>query len=233
MSKKQLFCLTYAGGNASFYDQIEEELPGLELVKIEYPGHGARRREAFCESFDELADDALRELEKSYEGGEYALFGYSMGSITVSEVIRKIEQSGNRLPCRVFLAAHEPQTKAELSGFAPDEVDEWVKERTIRFGALPDSLINNKTYWRVYLPLFRADYTLISKYRFEELSIRTRIPATVFYSPTDTKPEDMKQWDKFFDCEFYEYPGTHFFIQQHHKEMADIIAMRMGETHAD
>ncbi len=233
MRNKQVFCLTYAGGSASFYDQIEEELSGLELVKIEYPGHGTRHREALYESIEELADDAFRELEKHYKGGDYALFGYSMGSITVSELVRKIERSEFKLPSRVFLAAHEPQTKAELSAFAPDEVDDWVKKRTIRFGGLPDSLIDNKAYWRVYLPIFRADYTLISKYRFEDLVLHSRVPATVFYSPTDTKPEDMQQWDKFFNCEFYEFSGTHFFIQEHHKEMADIIVMRMGELHAD
>ncbi len=227
MSSKQLFCLTYAGGSASFYDMIEKDLPGIDLVKIEYPGHGNRRREALCESFEELADDAFRELKKHYKGGEYALFGYSMGCITVSELMRRIEQCDLGLPMRVFLAAHEPQTKAELLGFAPDEVDEWVKKRTIRFGALPDSLIDNKTYWRVYLPLFRADYTLISKYRFENLVLKSKTPATVFYSPSDTKPEDMKQWEKFFQCEFYEFSGTHFFIQQYHKKIAEIIASRM------
>lgn len=35
----------------------------------------------------------------------------------------------------------------------------------------------------------------------------------------------MELWEKYFisDCTFYEYKGTHFFIQAHHTEMAEII----------
>ena len=81
----------------------------------------------------------------------------------------------------------------------------------------------------MYLPLFRADYTLISAYRFEELTLKTTVPATVFYSETDTPYDEMRLWTKHFAgvCEFIPYDGSHFFIQQHYREMADVIRDRM------
>lgn len=231
MSKPQLFCFTYAGGNASFFDQIEKDLPGIELVKTEYAGHGVRHKEACYQGFDGLADDVFGQIKQQYSGNDYGLFGYSMGTITLVEVLRRILDAPDiPEPSHVFLAAHKPHTIAELSGFTDDELDEWVKRRTIRFGAVPEKLIDNQSFWRTYLPLYRADYSIIAKYRFEDLNLRTTIPATIFYSEEDTPREEIELWKKYFigDCEYCEYTGTHFFIQDHHLEMGEIIASRMN-----
>lgn len=171
--KTQIFCFSYAGGSAAFFDTISADLPQLELIKLEYPGHGTRHKEVCCSSFDELAEEMLRDLKAAYCGGDYALFGYSMGSITLVEVLRRILSDAEMLPPRrVFLAAHEPMTKFfKLED--PAHLDEWVKERTIRFGALPEKLIHNQSFWRMYLPLYRADYAMIGDYRFEDLDLKT------------------------------------------------------------
>ena len=230
MSRPQLFCFTHAGGNAAFFEGIEKELPELELVKPEYAGHGARYREPFYQEYNELADDVYQIVKEQYAGGDYALFGYSMGSISLVEVLKRIVSDPEmNEPLRVFLAAHEPHSKAELIGFTEDEQDEWVKDRTIRFGEVPKVLLNNKSFWRMYLPVYRADYSIIGKYSFEDLSLRTLIPATVFYSETDTPRTEMELWKRYFtgECEFIQYEGTHFFIRDHHSEMADVIRTRM------
>lgn len=237
MSKPQLFCFTYAGGNASFFDLIEKDLSGFELVKLEYAGHGARHKEPCCKNFNELSEDVYCHLKECYSGGDYALFGYSMGTITLVETLKKIlDDPGMKAPFHVFLAAHEPHSKMELSGFTAEESDEWVKGRTIRFGAVPEKLQNNKSFWRMYLPLYRADYSMIGKYKFEDLALCTAIPATVFYSETDTPREEMELWRKYFtgECAYHEFPGKHFFIQEHHNDMARIMDSRIrrqGEDH--
>ena len=89
MSKPQIFCYTYAGGNASFFEAIEKDLPAFELVKPDYAGHGARRKEPFYRDFTELADDLFARFRAEYAGVEYALFGYSMGAITVNRTPRR------------------------------------------------------------------------------------------------------------------------------------------------
>lgn len=230
-NKKQIFCFTYAGGNASFFDSITSDLPEYEVVSFEYSGHGTRHREPLYSSFDELADDLFWQFKQKYKGGEYALFGYSMGTISLVEVLRRImEENDTQLPGHIFLAAHEPLTKAEYVGYTNDEMDAWVKDRTIQFGTVPEKLLNNKSFWRMYLPLYRADYSIIGKYRFEDLNLRTDIPAAIFYSETDTPLKDMKLWKNILvgDCKYFRFDGSHFFIQQHHKEMADIIRNRMS-----
>jgi len=230
MSRPQLFCFTYAGGNASFFDTIEKDMPGIELIKSEYSGHGTRHKEKFYSNFEKLADDIYDRVKGQYSGGTYALFGYSMGTIALVEILKKIiSDTEMSEPVHIFLAAHEPHSKAELTGFANDELDERIKERTISFGAVPEKLINNRSFWRMYLPIYRADYSMIGKYKFEELNIRSAIPTTVFYSETDTPRSEIELWKKYFvgECSFHAYDGNHFFICEHHEEMARIICSEM------
>lgn len=227
MNNSQLFCFTHAGGTSTFFDEIEMDLSGIEVVKLEYSGHGDRHKEPFYASFTELADDMFEKIKKQYNGGNYGLFGYSMGSITLVEVLKRIVKSEMKLPSNIFLAAHEPNVKNELLTYSENEVDEWVKNRTIWFGAVPEKLINNKVFWRTYLPIYRADYKLIGNYDFQNLNITSDVPATVFYSQTDTLFESMKKWERFFPCDFHQFSGNHFFIYQHHEEMAGIIKAKL------
>ena len=90
MPDKQIFCFTYAGGNATFFDEIDKDLSEFELVKMEYSGHGTRHKEPLYASFDELADDMYAMLKSKYNGSAYALFGYSMGTITLVEILKRI-----------------------------------------------------------------------------------------------------------------------------------------------
>lgn len=232
MCDMQLFCFTYAGGTASFFDTIEKELDGIEVVKFEYSGHGTRHREPLLYSFDSLSADIYGKLKEQYKGGAYALFGYSMGTITLVEILKRILNDPEiGLPRRVFLAAHEPHSKTELSDFSPDVLsDEWVKKKTVAFGAVPDQLVNNNSFWRFYLPLYRADYCIIGNYKFEQLELKTNVPATIFYSETDTPRKEMELWKNYFsgECDYCCFEGKHFFIQQHYKEMADIIQKRLN-----
>lgn len=229
-NKPQLFCFTYAGGTSAFFDDVEKDLAQLDVVKLEYAGHGERHKEKFYQDFDQLADDMLCEVKNRYTGGTYAFFGYSMGSIALVEVLKRIIDSGESQPANVFLAAHEPHTNSVLMGYTDDEMDEWVKQRTIKFGAIPNVLLNNRTFWRTYLPVYRADYSIIGKYEFEKLELKTQIPAAVFYSETDTPLTEMKQWSQYFtgNCDYYQFPGSHFFIREHHAEIAEIVLEKIG-----
>lgn len=229
----KLFCLTYAGGNSSFFDNLKEELSlEIEVIAFEYSGHATRHKEPFYKDFNELAKDAYCFIKCNLKPNEeYAIFGYSMGCISAVELLKEIY--GNKEICapkHIFLAAHEPSTNRFLSGFSDSEADEIIKERTLKFGGIPKELINNNSFWRVYMPVYKTDYTLISNYDFDNLQVFDRIPATVFYSEEDTPFSTVEDWKKYFleGCSFVEYSGKHFFINEHYKEMAEIIRERLA-----
>lgn len=234
MSTNCLFCFPYAGGNADFYNDIEKYISrDIEVVKMEYPGHGSRHKESFCNDFYELADDLIPRMKDKLRDSnfsDYSLFGYSMGSIVVSVIIdRIIQDSDLPLPKHIFLAAHEPMSRSELSDYSENELDEYIKSRTLKFGDVPEKLVNNRVFWKVYLPVYRADFSMIGKYDFGTLPRNIEIPATVFYSETDTPFRSIMGWkDHFTNCEFIRYEGSHFFIRSHYEEMADIINGQIG-----
>lgn len=228
----QLFCFPYAGGTGDFFSCLTPWLPGsIELVKLEYAGHGVRRREPLCQSFSQLADDLYAALKSLYQPcGDYALFGYSMGSVAAVEVLVRILRDGQLPPpARVFLAAHGPSAKGELLNFQESEAEEWVKRRTIALGGIPEKLRENQTFWRVYLPLYRADFTLITNYDFSKLTLACEIPLTALYGSQDLLSQEMEVWRGYFqgECEFVEFEGNHFFITEHCQEAAELIAKRL------
>lgn len=227
----QLFCFTYAGGTAAFYEELESVCEGIEFVKLEYPGHGHRRKEALKETIREVAKDLYEQICAAYTGEAYALMGYSMGSIVAFEMVQIIMRE-NVLPKprHIFLAAHIPSKMTTVDGLSESELLDYAKKRTIVFGGVPKELQNNQTFWRIYLPLYIADYKMIGRYEFDGLEFTSDIPVTIFYSVEDTPRHDMERWKKFFvgECEMVEYTGTHFFLNEHTKEMAEVIKQQIG-----
>ena len=64
MGKKQLFCIPYAGGNASFFNNLKKYLEdSVEVYNLEYSGHGARRREPFYRDFKELLAEVKEQIK--------------------------------------------------------------------------------------------------------------------------------------------------------------------------
>lgn len=227
----QLFCFSYAGGTASFFTELEKDCDNkIEFVKLEYPGHGDRRKETLCESFDEITADLYSRIKDKLTSTEYALLGYSMGSIAVFDMLRTIESKGEIYPPRyVFLASHEPNVEVEMLSRNEEEIDAYVRARTIAFGGIPERLLDNKSFWRTYLPIYKADYYMINKYDFHKTAYLSKVPATVFYSESDISSDLIKGWNAFFvnGCDYVQYAGGHFFINEHHKEMAQQIIERL------
>lgn len=227
----QLFCFTHAGGSGAFFTPLEQALgPQIEVVKLEYPGHGTRHKEPLCQSFEQAANDLCGRIKANYDGGVYGLFGYSMGSICATECLKTLlKDTELPEPSHIFLAAHEPRTIITTANCPPEEQEEYLRRRTIRFGGIPEKLLHNDSFWRMYLPIYRADYSMIEKYDFDHLELKTTIPATCFYSETDTPLEEMKKWGRYYvgQCEFVQYDGSHFFIKEHLNEIANVILDRL------
>lgn len=235
VDKILVICFPFAGGTSRFFDILEEDLPNhIELVKLEYSGHGDRIRAPLYKSFDELAADLypqICDLLSRRVWCKFALLGYSMGCISAFAVLQKmIKEESPHLPVHVFFAAHPPKQLLEIQSMQGDILIDWVKKRTISYGAVPNELIHNRAFWSLYLPIYIADYKMISVYDLEHIRFTCDIPMTVFYVEEDTPLEDMKQWMKYFTgaVRFVKYEGTHFFIQQHHRDMMRIICSHLN-----
>lgn len=229
----KLFCFTYAGGTALFYDELKELLIpyGIEIRAIDYAGHGCRRSEKQYGNFDDLAHDLYKVVINEISGNEdYAFMGYSMGTISAVEVLKLlVKESDCKLPVHIFLAAHEPTTKKEMLDLDVKLSDENIKKHVMMFGGVPEKLLKNEVFWRTYLPLYKNDFRLIWNYDFNKLNLKLDIPATIFFSEEDTPIDEMHGWNEYFvnRNEYHRFEGNHFFIKKHCKEMAEVIVKNL------
>ena len=225
----KLFCLTHAGGTVDFYKELKDtdNLNNFLIIPLEYSGHGSRRLEVSYKNFNEITADMINLIKQNNSGNEaYAIMGYSMGCIVVAEIVQSLIQSKCiELPQHVFLAAHSPSPKKELTKINEYTSDDYIKQCTIMLGGIPKILFDNNVFWRMYLPLYKNDFHLILSYDFEQMNFKTDISATIFYSEEDTPYSEVCGWDKYFiGTNFYfGFEGNHFFIKDHYDEISEII----------
>ena len=62
-NKKILFCFTFAGGTAAFYERLIQRIqPDVEVICFDYSGHGKRYKEKLPSDFEEVANDFYLEI---------------------------------------------------------------------------------------------------------------------------------------------------------------------------
>ena len=241
MRKVQLFCIPYAGGMADSFKELAEllVLPAecesaaeteILPVPLEYAGHGTRKTEPFYADFDDMTEDIARQIRERREPGcEFALLGYSMGSIAAYEILEKNLLGED--PCHIFVAAHEaPDVHWECKAYEQMKDEEFM-ERMISFGGFPNfewKLLQNRFFRRLVFMPIREDYRLLSIYRMKR-QIKLPAPATMIYSPQDIETEKIHSWDKFADgeMEYVELGRNHFFLKEHAQELAEILRKRV------
>ncbi|MCU5680699.1 thioesterase domain-containing protein [Bacillus wiedmannii] len=82
MEKIKLFCLPYAGGSASMYYQLKGYMHKIvDVIPIEYSGHGERISENYYASFKNMVDDIASKIIDYLDDDQFSILGYSMGSL--------------------------------------------------------------------------------------------------------------------------------------------------------
>ncbi|MEK7017057.1 thioesterase II family protein [Bacillus sp. FSL R9-9410] len=91
MEKIKLFCLPYAGGSASMYYQLKGYMHKIvDVIPIEYSGHGERISENYYASFKNMVDDIASKIIDYLDDDQFSILGYSMGSLVAFEVYYEI-----------------------------------------------------------------------------------------------------------------------------------------------
>lgn len=221
----QIFCFTYAGGNTSFFKIFEKKLNNnFKLISFDYAGHGLRFKENFYKDFNELAENLYNKLKNNITG-DYCLLGYSMGSLALVSILELIIKKHEiSLPKKAFMFAHEPMKKRELLDYRENEIDDFIKKHILTFGGIPEKLINNDLFWRTYLPIYKADFSILNKFDFQ-WNFQTDVECNIFYSETDSPLKKMKKWKDIFigEINFYKFNGNHFFIYDNIEKICKII----------
>jgi surfactin synthase thioesterase subunit/acyl carrier protein len=232
-SRVRLFCFPYAGGGASIFRDWANALPSeIELCPIQLPGREERLQEALFTDLSSLVDALLPAL-RPYLDKPFALFGHSMGAMIGYEVARQLQMQHAPEPVHLFVssraAPHWVRTAAPLRDLPARS---FMDELQRLYGAVPDVIRQHAELQDVFLPILRADVTLLETHTYvpgESLNCSI----AVFGGERDPSvtQEALAAWREHTRVSFTQhlFPGDHFYINHAWEALAAIIAQELTQ----
>jgi len=230
-ARVRLFCFPYAGGGASIYRTWSEHiLPEIEICPLQLPGRENRLTE---KQFPEvpLLIDALAAVLLPYLDMPYAFFGHSMGAILCFELARHLRRtSPGSDPIHLFVSGRRAPQLPDLDPPTSHLPEVEFIEELRRLGGTPEEVLQHEELLQLLLPLLRADFALVEKYRYKQEN-RLSCPITAFGGLQDESvPRDAilawrEQTSSSFRSRFF--PGGHFFLHKERSSLLQVIAQEL------
>ncbi|MGB3442823.1 MAG: MupA/Atu3671 family FMN-dependent luciferase-like monooxygenase [Actinophytocola sp.] len=234
----RLFCLPYAGGNATAFRHWQRLLaPHVEVVPVRLPGRLGRLAEPPFTRMPDLVA-ALSEAMFPLLDRPYALFGVSMGAHVAFETARVLT-ARSRPPVRLFVASYpSPSSVIDRdsgSGSGEDLPDAEFAARLEELGAIPPQVLRDEELMRLLLPSVRADFAVTGNH-VDDGAVLTGVPVTAIHGVDDraVDADDMRRWaDKTGDdFEFTQVDGDHFFVHSHESTLFTLLRDRLARKGA-
>jgi medium-chain acyl-[acyl-carrier-protein] hydrolase len=211
----RLFCFPYAGGSAQVFRRWQPHLPQeIVLSLVHLPGRASRINEpAFAQltpMVGEIADAIVSEPH-----ADFAFWGHSMGAMISFELARELRRRGHAGPVGLIVSG---RSAPQIPDADPPKYDlpeqEFIAELK-RLNGTPRELLDDPELMALFLPILRADFELVDKYRYED-GEPLACPFYVYGGLQDTHvpAKDLSAWQRqtTATCTVRLFPGDHFFI---------------------
>lgn len=228
MEKIKLFCLPYAGGSAIVYMTWKKFLDHkIELRPIELAGRGRRFSEPLYQNIEEAVTDIYHQISKELDGSPYALYGHSMGTILVYELLRRIREYKHQEPMHAFFSGRYPPFVYDKKEFIHKLPDHEFMMKIYEHGGTNEEILKNKELLDIFLPVLKADYKIVELYKHCNDILKLDCSITVLNGSRDNYVEEMdiQRWEECTkkQCKFYTFDDGHFFINTYKQDIAGII----------
>ncbi|MGM7721819.1 thioesterase II family protein [Metabacillus sp. Hm71] len=232
MRKLVLFCFPYAGGSGAIFHHWSKYLhPSIELCPIDYAGRGKRFQESFYQNMNEAIDDLFDVVHPFISKNHYSFFGHSLGGLIAYELCKKVASESCRPPEHLFLSGIKApnQLRKKKIHHLPEKE---FKEELLELNGTPLEVLNNQELMNLFIPVLRSDFKLIEEYEGDQVRAKINTSITALYGDKDNMSRnDMMKWRDFTakDSRIICYPGGHFFIREHYKEIIKLINCTLAE----
>jgi len=226
----RLFCFPYAGGSAMVYRSWAEKLPdNVELVAIQLPGRGSRRKEQPLSKLSELVELLGLALAGSLNK-RFAFFGHSMGALVAFELARLLRREGRALPIHMFISGRSaPQLNRCHAPLYNLPASELLKEITELDGT-PRELLEHPELMELMLPLLRADFSICDTYEYTDAEpLACPISAFGGFQDTGVPRENLEAWREQTSSSFTlrMLTGNHFFLHTNETLLLDLLTIQL------
>ena len=225
MTRTNLICLPFAGGNAYSYNGFEKYFSGkLNMINPELPGRGVEFGRPLINDACVLADQLFNKIASKISHQPYAIYGHSMGSLLAYLIAIRIETEGLPAPVHLFCSGRKAPSLPATNQYhkLPDpELIAKLRE----YGGSPEEVLSNNEIMAIFLPIIRNDFEVSEAYKHQH-GIKLNIPITVFIGNEDTVSyNEAAAWqdETNMKADVLTYPGGHFFIFDHAETICNII----------
>lgn len=229
----KLICLPFAGGSAQSYMEWKRFFgKEIEIISVEYAGHGRR----FCENLTDSVEATLKDIYSrliEHIDQEYALLGHSMGAIYAYELVKLIERDKRRKPVKVIVSGTDApyvQDRKILHNMPQRE----LMQEIYALGCMPDEMIENSELSDLFYPILLNDIRNLELYRLEHNNReidRINIPLTVICGTEDEEfgLQSAAEWQKYSTMPntIREFEGGHFFIFERKEEVCSFLRKQL------
>ena len=211
----RLLCLPHAGsGAAGFYRWKRAAPKGIAVCPVMLPGREARLAEPAMLSVGEIVSALMAEL-RGEMARPYAIFGHSMSALIAFEWARALEHEGMREPEVLFVSGREAAQR-ELGHRELHRMEDEAMLRALeaKYGGDANEVLMDAEMREVFLPIVRADLTVVETYRFvagEKLKCDVRAFAGI--EDKSVTEEGLAAWGEVTSGSFraQRFAGDHFY----------------------
>jgi len=227
--KLRLFCFPYAGGSAASYREWSDALAGhVDVVAIEYPGRGARRREQLLTRITGMVDALLPDITSAIDG-PFAVFGHSMGSLVIYELLRRLLANGVQPVCVVMSGCKPPSIREAGPNLHELPDDEFIEELR-KLDGTPEEVLADAELMSIAFPILRADFEAVANYS-EQGKLELSCPVFAYGGMEDPNVaiEELERWSEITraSCTIRAFPGNHFFLHSQRQALLQVVATDM------
>jgi medium-chain acyl-[acyl-carrier-protein] hydrolase len=222
----RLFCFHHSGGGASaYYPWVEHLSPHIEMIPIQLPG----RENRFMEPLTNNLKDIVNSLTKGfylYKDKPFFVFGHSLGGLIAFELIKSIYQRYSLYPRHMIISAtkapHMPFRMQTLSSLG----NKALKEELKVYNGIDERILHNDELLDLFLPIIRNDFSISERYRSADV---TPFPCDILHlsgnQDVSVNEEEIQAWRAHTTGKFehISFPGGHFFIKDHQKNIIKLI----------
>ncbi|MBY0203100.1 MULTISPECIES: thioesterase II family protein [Paenibacillus] len=230
----KLFCLPCAGGSShSLYANWVHEFKSFHVIPVELPGRGSRFNETLLLTIEEMAKEVEKKIQDNLKPGEhFAIFGHSMGGLLAYELGLRFKDSLYILS-HIFLSAYKPPHFVREEN-CHEFSDERLVEYIIKLGGTPDHFFDNEEVRKLFLPIFRADFTAVETYVSSAEPKRLSMDVTILAGKDDKiSLEELKCWEIYSNnpIKIHIFEGGHFYLNDQRECLYNILCQSLKYNH--